>query len=315
MSTAVGLDIGYTNIRGVLLGGDGRVIRRSRTATDPARTPQRILAQASAMVRELASGEDLSGIGAGIAGQCDAAIGVVRRGPNLWWDDEPFRDRLSAMASRPVVLHNDVQMATLGEWRYGAGKGARDMVCVFTGTGVGGGAVIGGRLLGGTTGCGAHFGHVSVALDGPRCTCGRNGCVESYAGGMGIAARARELVTSEPIAGRHLLGMVGGDADAITAREVSRAASEEDPLAMSIRASAVSALASGTASVVNCFDPELVVLGGSVIQGFRGMFEEVRDGIMEAVLPPIRPSLRISRSQLGDEAGAVGAASLVLRPE
>lgn len=315
MGTAVGLDIGYTNIRGVLLDDDGRVLRRARSLTDPSRTPQGVLAQAYCMIAELADGEDIAGVGVGIAGQCDAATGVVHCGPNLWWDDEPFRDKLSSAVSGPIVLRNDVQMATLGEWRHGAGMGAEDIVCLFVGTGVGGGAIIHGRLLGGTSGCGSHFGHVSVSLDGPRCTCGRIGCVEAYAGGIGIAKQARDKVREDTISGLCLLRMVDDSVERITAREVSEAVMQGDPLALEVRNGIAAALISGVASVVNSLDPELVVLGGSVVTGFPGMFEEVRDGVMDAVLPPIRPSLRIVRPELGDIAGAVGAASLVLRPE
>jgi len=303
---AVGIDIGRTNFRAGLVDGDGTLAGELRELTDVAGGPDGVLAQAVRAVERLSGGIELAGVGVGIAGQCDVDRGVVRCGPNLFWPDVPFQQRLEDALEVPVVMRNDVIMATVGEWRHGAGRGCRDLVAVMVGTGIGGGAVVDGRLLLGASGFGGHFGHLSVHLDGPRCGCGRRGCVEAYASGCGLAARAMEAP--------ELPNSVLSREAVIDGAAVARAAAAGDPLATRLRDEAAAALASAVGSVVNCLNPRRVVLGGTVLRGLPGLFDAAARGVAEACLPSHRDRLEVVGATLGDGAGMIGAASWALVP-
>ncbi len=298
---AVGIDIGRTNLRAILMSAKGEVLASIKERTDVSSGPAGVERQAAAAF-ERVGGRDACALGVGIAGQCDVRRGIVLHGPNLFWPDVPLRDRLAHRLGVPVTLRNDVVMATMGEWFHGAGRGHRDVVALFVGTGIGGGAIVDGRLLEGATGCGGHFGHISVELDGPRCGCGRRGCVEAYASGLGLATRAREApeLPSSVLSGCEIDG-----------RAVSLAVKNNDALAIRLRDEAAAALSSALASVINCLEPRLVVLGGAVMD-MPGLFERCSRRALDECLKSHR-SVAIVRSSLGDLAGAIGAASMALR--
>lgn len=298
----MGIDIGRTNLRAALVSAEGEVLASVKERTDVSGGPRAVEEQAAAAF-ERVGGRDACAVGVGIAGQCDVPRGVVLRGPNLFWPDVPFRERLADRLNVPVTLRNDVVMATVGEWRLGAGRGCQDMVTLFVGTGIGGGAIVDGRLLEGASGCGGHFGHISVQLDGPRCGCGRKGCVEAYASGLGLATRAK----SEPALPSSSLSRAEIDGAA-----VSRAVEENDALALRLRDEAAAALSSAMGSVINCLEPRLVVLGGAVM-GMPGLYERCVRGALDGCLPSHR-NVAIVRSSLGDMSGTIGAASLALDP-
>jgi len=268
-----------------------------------------VLEQARTAVFDLSEGEDVP-VGVGIAGQCDSERGVVRCGPNLFWPDIPFAELLSGQVDAPVVLRNDVVMAAFGEWTLGAGKGVSDLVCLFVGTGIGGGAIVNGTLLEGSTGCGGHFGHISVQLDGPRCHCGRQGCVEAFAGGGNVAERVRGDLVKQPNLSPALMSMCRGRLEDIDCRLVADAARAGDPYALAVRDEMAAALSSAIASIINSLNPRKVVLGGSVLAGFPELYRLVVEGSLAQCLMPALDRLTIERSVLGDLAGVVGAASL-----
>jgi glucokinase len=303
---AVGIDIGRTNIRAGLVNDKGEVLRSIKERTDAAGGFLRVEEQVAAAFGRMAQGREVAGVGVGIAGQCDAVRGVVRCGPNLFWPDVPFRDRLADALGVPVTLRNDVVMATVGEWRHGAGLGCNDVVALFVGTGIGGGAIVNGRLLEGRSGCGGHFGHVSVQLDGPLCGCGRPGCVEAYASGCGLAARA---LNDEGLSSSSLSGAAKLDGAA-----VARAVAEGDELAIRLRDDAAAALTSALASIINCLEPEIAILGGAVMDGLPGLYERCAAEAVEKCLPSHRDHLAVTRSVLGDMAGVIGSASMALEP-
>lgn len=303
---AVGIDIGHTNFRAGLVNGSGEVHAEVRQPTDIPGGPSGVARQAMGAIERLAGDHDLVGVGVGIAGQCDIDRGVVRCGPNMFWPDTPFRQQLADALDLPVVLRNDVIMATVGEWRHGAGRGCHDAVALMVGTGIGGGAIVNGVLLQGTSGCGGHFGHISVQLDGPRCGCGRPGCVEAYASGGGLAARARD---APDLASSVLARSPRPDGEA-----VAQAVRQGDGLALRLRDEAAAALSSAVGSLINCFNPQRVVLGGSVVGGMPGLFEMTVEGAAKHCLPSHRHRLEMVRAELGDLAGVIGAASWVLQP-
>lgn len=310
---SIGADIGYTNTR-VAKVAHGAAVEVLRFPTDVRGGPRGVLEQVTTAVRTLRENETSAptGVGVGIAGQCDVGRGVVRCGPNLWWEDVPFEAMLSDATGLRVVMRNDVVMATVGEWKHGAGLDTRNMTCLLVGTGIGGGAIVNGALLEGATGCGGHFGHISVRTDGAECTCGRRGCVEAYAGGWAVARRAQVALTKDPAISPALLSLSSGRPEGIDSRMVAEAADQGDPFALHVRDEMAAALSSAVASVINSLNPEKVVLGGTVLNGFPGLYGLVVEGSLSQCLRPALAGLTIVRAELGDLAGAVGAATMAL---
>jgi len=302
---AIGIDIGHTNFRCGLVDENGTLLELIKEPTAVGGGPEGVAEQVFHAVRRLSAHHCPEGVGVGIAGQCDPKRGVVRCGPNLFWPDVPFRDLLASQLDLPVVLRNDVVMATIGEWQHGSGRGCRHLVALFSGSGIGGGAIVGGALLDGSTGCGGHFGHISVQLDGPRCGCGRRGCVEAYASGGGLATLAR----NDPALPRSLLHH-----SELNGAAVAAAVEKGDELAVRLRDQAAEALVSAVSSLINCFDPERVVLGGAIVNGMPELFERTASGAADHCLPCLRGQPTVVRSELGDLAGVIGAASSILRP-
>jgi glucokinase len=194
---SVGVDLGGTKVEAAHVDADGHLQRRLRRPTDVKDGPQAVKLEIVDAVRELVegAGSPPAGVGVGVAGQIEAGSGVVRFAPNLDWHDVPFQADLGAALGLPVVVTNDVRAAAWGEWLHGAGRGCDDLVCLFVGTGIGGGVVSGGQMLSGCSNTAGELGHMVVDLGGPTCHCGNRGCLEALAGGWAIARRAREPAT------------------------------------------------------------------------------------------------------------------------
>jgi glucokinase len=248
------------------------------------------------------------GVGVGVAGQVDSAAGVVLHAPNLEWNDVPLKARLEEAIDLPVFVINDVQAATYGEWICGAGRGAEDIVCLFVGTGIGGGVVSHGSLVRGCDGTAGELGHVTIDWRGPQCTCRNRGCLEAFAAGWAIARRARDAVAAQPDEGRVLVALADGAIERLTAEVVAQAARDGDPLATRLLRETGDALGVGIASIANAFNPCTVILGGGVIEGIPELVEmaeaEARRRALEAALH----SLEVVKAGLGRHAGTVGAA-------
>lgn len=314
MALTIGVDLGGTKVETALVDADGRPVSSHRRPTGREKGPQEIVADILEAVREAArSAGDrrVLGVGVGVAGQVDPETGTVSYAPNLDWRDYPLRERLEEGLEMPVAVLNDVQAATYGEWVHGAGRGVQELVCLFVGTGVGGGIVSRGRLLQGCTGSAGELGHITIALHGPPCRCGNHGCLEAFAGGWAIARRAQEAVASDPPAGAALLHRTNGDPERLTARLVGEAAHEGDPLARDLIRDTGEALAAGVASIVNAFNPCLLILGGGVIEGQPELVDTVKEEVPARALEPPLRSLGIVKAALGPHAGAIGAAAWV----
>ncbi|MBI4202515.1 MAG: ROK family protein, partial [Chloroflexi bacterium] len=201
-----------------------------------------------------------------------------------------------------------VQAATWGEWRLGAGEGFSDLVCLFVGTGIGGGLILDGKLYRGASGSAGELGHMVLYPGGRACMCGRRGCLEAYAGGWAIAARAREAVHGDKTAGRHLLTLAGGDAAAVTAALVSEAAHGGDALTKTLVRQVGDDLGLGVASVVNAFNPQRLVLGGGVIEGLPELAPVVREVVSRQALAPAAARVEVVKAGLGMYGGVIGAA-------
>jgi glucokinase len=305
----VGVDLGGTKIQAAVVDRNGQVLASHRTPTDvdggPSKAVADIVRTVHACVPDLS---EIGAVGVGVAGQVDASTGVVRSAPNLGWRDFPLADRLGQVLELPVVVENDVRAITWGVWRHGAGRGIDDLVVLFVGTGVGGGIVSGGQLLTGDRGVAGELGHATLVADGRLCTCGRRGCIEAYAGGWAIAARAREAIDADPDAGIGMLDAAGKGE--VTAIVVSQAAADGDPLATELMKETGRYLGSAAVGLVHALNPRRIVMGGGVVDGNPYVVDAVAAAVEADAIPIFSDRLDVRRSELGPQAGVVGSASL-----
>jgi glucokinase len=307
---AIGVDLGGTKLALAAVAPNGRILRWHRHPTNPRRG-------AAAVVRDItdcvtgclgAAGRAASVIGVGFAGQVDRN-GVVVTSPNIGWSNVPLRRLLQSATGLPTTVTNDVRAITYGEWRHGAGQGAQDLVCIFVGTGVGGGIVADGRLRYGASDTAGEVGHMPVVTNGRKCHCPNSGCLEAYVGGWAIAERAQERVRADPKRGsalRRRARSVGS----ISAKTVAHAAHAGNPLARELMAETAEYLASGVVGVVNGFNPNVVVLGGGVIEGYPSLVRTAARRVRATGLRVATRRLRVVRAGLGGRAGVLGSAAM-----
>ncbi len=313
---AIGVDLGGTKVEVAQVDGAGRMRQRLRCPTDVKDGSVAVEAEIVRAVRELQMipGPAPVGVGIGVAGQIDPDTGTVRFAPNLDWHDVPLQADLSRALKLPVVVTNDVRASTWGEWLYGAGQGYNDLVCLFVGTGIGGGVVSGGQMLSGCSNAAGELGHIVVDLHGPLCHCRNQGCLEALAGGWAIALQAQGAIAADPIAGAFLLNLANGQLEAVTAKIVAQAVHANDSLARQLVDQVAQALIAGVTSLVNAFNPCRFILGGGVIEGLPELIQRVDQGVRHRALAAASASLQVVPAQLHGDAGVVGAAALVLHP-
>lgn len=296
---AIGIDIGGTKIAVAAVDARGAIQSRRVIATQAElgfdRAMERMLRAADEALAEAGwKRPQLCGVGVGCTGPVSAQRGVINNPYTLpTWDDCPIVQRLQSIFDKPAYLENDADAAALGEWFGGAARGAGRVVMLTLGTGVGGGIVIDGSIYRGTRGEHPELGHIPINSTGPACYCGISGCLESIASGTAITAAGGQL------------GL--GDS-----RQVFAHAAEGHARAKEIVAGLHDALATATWTILHTFMPELIVLGGGVID----QHYEVLAPAMSAMIPKatmVPPGgTRVVKAQLGNDAGLVGAAGLVL---
>lgn len=306
--TAIGVDVGGTKIAGVRAGRDGEILAEHEVAS-PAQEPDAIVEAIVAMVGSLRD-DDVSAVGVGAAGMVEAATGIMRYAPNLAWRDLPLRARVAEGCGLPTLVDNDANMAAWGEYRFGGGRGTDHMLAVTVGTGIGGGIVVDGRLYRGARGFAGEIGHVIVDPAGPLCGCGNRGCWEQVGSGRAIDRLAREAVARDPDG---VLARMANDAGSVDGRLVTAAARDGDEEAVGILAEVGRRLGEGIAGFVNVLDPEVVVVGGGAIEAGDLLLEPAREAYAETVeAVEHRPHVPILAAELGNDAGAIGAADLAL---
>ena len=244
-------------------------------------------------------------LGVACAGQIDPLTGAVVYAPNLGWRDVPLAARLREVFRIPVVVENDVRAAAWGEFIAAGRRGS--LVAVFVGTGVGSGAVLHGRLWHGVGNAAGEVGHTQVVADGLPCRCGRHGCLEQYVSGSGFQRRLAAAMQ----AGRsgRLVDACRGDVSRLTALDVYAAARAGDELAHEFWSDAVRYLTMATANYVTLVNPDVVVMGGGVIETVPALFDAVAEAVPALTTLLAGRSLRIARARLGDLSALVGAAA------
>ena len=310
-SLTLGVDLGGTKIETSLVDTSGRIIASQRSPTRTEKGPDGIIMDIIACINGCLgeAGKSARALGVGMAGQIEKDSGTVRFSPNLGWHNVPLQARLEEALALPVMVTNDVRAATYGEWLYGAGQGITDLVCLFIGTGVGGGVVSGGKLLEGCNNTAGELGHTTIIADGRQCHCRNRGCLEAYAGGWAIAERAQDAARSDPGAGRPLIELAGS-IEQVTAATVTKAYVNGDSLAQRIVAETAQFMAAGLVGIVNAFNPCLLILGGGVIQGLPEYISLAEHTLRLNALQAAVENLRIVIAALGNKAGVVGAAAL-----
>jgi len=309
---SIGIDLGGTKIEIAVVGDTSAQVEHVHLATGPAGEAERTLQELIDCLKEkfpTTPGSLPVAVGVGVAGQVNPSTGVVQFAPNLRWRNVPLRAPLERALAVPVKIMNDVHAATYGEWLYGAGRGHDDLVCLFVGTGIGGGVVSGGRFLMGHSGSAGELGHMTIDLAGPLCSCGNRGCLEAFTGGWAIANLARLRLRAEPEEGPWIRRLTNGDLGTITAQIVSEAASHGDTLAQSLQTVAGRALGVGLANMINAFNPARIILGGGVMAGMPELLAIAeREAKSRALKAPLR-EIEIVKAELGPLAGAIGAAA------
>lgn len=311
----VGVDVGGTKLVASAVDAEGRTLELERWPV-PVREYEDVLGAISELVTRIRASVDpcpVVGVGVAAAAFLDADRGRVRAATYLVdWRDRPFAADLAERLQLPVVVENDADAAAWGEYRYGAGRGARSLVLATVGTGIGGGILVDGRLVTGGFGLGGEIGHLPVVPDGVRCGCGARGCVEQYASGTAIAAAVRAAVRADPATAPRLLARAGGDPARIDGRLITTLAREGDEPALRALDEGGAWLGRALAQVASVIDPSVIVVGGGLAEAAGELLlESVRRSFAAAAsLPHVRPLAPITAAALGNAAGMVGAASV-----
>ena len=308
------MDLGGTKVEIALVDAIGHIAASQRIPTQRERGPDTVIDTIIDCARDLLSktNKPVQCLGIGVAGQIEKNTGIVLFSPNLDWYHVPIKKRFEDALSIPVTVTNDVRAATYGEWLYGAGKRVDDMVCLFLGTGVGGGAIIGGKLLEGHSNSAGELGHITIVQNGRECGCHNLGCLEAYVGGLAISKRAQEQVHDNLEKGQALITLAGSISK-ITAETVTEAYNQGNPLAQFIVNETAQFLAAGLVSIANAFNPHLIILGGGVIQGLPAYISMTEQLVRSNALKSATDDLHIVKAALGNKAGVIGAAVLAQR--
>lgn len=316
----VGVDIGGTNlVVGAVPVASGPPAAMRTASTRSQRGPDAAVDDVLRMANEVidetlrrhgGARADFVGVGIGCPGPLDLERGVLIKTPNLGWTNYPMRDRISGLLELPASLDNDANCATYGEWWRGAGRGTRSMAGVTLGTGIGGGLILDGRLLHGASGVAGELGHTTINFTGRRCACGNYGCLEAYASGPNIAARAREGIEAGDRS--ILVDLVDGDLSRITAQTVYDALLRGDEHAQAVMLETAKILGAGIANLVNLFNPEVVVIVGGVTRAGDHLFTPLRSEVRRRAFDVAVEACRIVPGELGDAAGVIGAAGVFI---
>jgi glucokinase len=307
----LGVDLGGTKVETALVNMDGTIVAVEKYPTQPAKGSEGVIEDIIQCVKNCLgkASQQARSLGIGVAGQVDKATGMVRFAPNLKWRDVPLKIKLEQALDLTVSVSNDVRAATWGEWQYGAGKGASDLLCLFIGTGIGGGIVSGGRMLEGYLNTAGELGHVPVMADGRQCHCRNRGCLEAYAGGWAIKERAQEAAARDPLAGEQLIKLAGS-LENITAKIVTEAYKQKDLLASHLVEETAEFLATGITGFVNAFNPCQVILGGGIIAGLSEYIQYIESKVRARALKAAIEKLSFVPASLEDKSVVIGAAML-----
>lgn len=306
------IDIGGTKIIAAIISDEGQVIAKEYCPTLADEGPRAVLDRIFSTVDHLLGSRNMApsqlhGISIAAAGAIDFGKGIVTLSPNLpGWRDIPLRDIIKERYGINTFLLNDASAAVLGEHRFGAGRGLNNIIYITVSTGIGSGILINGELYLGASGGAGEVGHTTIDVNGPKCSCGNTGCLETLASGTAVAREAiRRIKAGEKSS---LTEIAGGKVEDITAEEVSIAAQGGDSLASEIISQAATYLGIGLLNLVNIFNPEMIIVGGGMSNMGDLLLNPARQVVKERAFQLLAKAVRIVVAELGNNAEILGAA-------
>jgi len=312
----IGIDLGGTNIKIGLLNLKAKIISKKSFETRNYKTRDALINKMVQEIRNLLAENNIdakkvAGVGIGVPGLVDTAKGTVHYLVNIpGWIDVPLQNIIRRKLKIDCFVDNDVNVMALGELYFGAAKGAKNILCITLGTGVGGGIIIDGKLYRGSSFSAGEIGHVGINEEGTKCNCGNRGCVETYVGANYIIRNAVDRLKSGEKS--ILTKLAGGNLKNITPSLINDAAKKDDRFAKKIWQEAGTHLGSALAGVVNLLNPEKIIIGGGISKTGKDLYDAIRKRINEKAMKVPAKIVKIERSKLGYDAGLVGAATLVL---
>ena len=308
MTVAVGVDLGGTNVRAALIDTtDGRMVGPEAKAPVSDKRPEVVAELVDSVVRKVDPERRRAGVGIGFAGMLRGWTGVVVNAPNFGWREVDFRGLLRARLGDRTELYNDLNAIAFGEAMYGGAKGFREVLCVYVGTGVGSGIVADGRLYIGATHLAGELGHIKVVPGGRLCGCGQRGCLEAYASGRNIQARAHEELATQ----KSLAIELAGGIEHVHAGFLDEAARRGDPYADRLWTEIAGYLGVSLGNAVTILNPSRLVMGGGVWYGAPELKRRTLEVFHDNLNRPSAEGFAVCDTILGDSAGVLGAAALI----
>ena len=311
----VGVDVGGMSIKIGLVSSDGKILLSKAFATEQEKGFKSMFARTADMINELiAEGGysliDLGGIGIGIPGTVDSKKGMIVSAVNIGCKNENLVSEMSQYFNVPIAVGNDANMAALGEQRFGAGKGHENVVMVTLGTGIGGGIIIDGKLYEGNGGAGGEVGHQIIRIDGEKCNCGRLGCWERYASATGLINQTKHAMAENANSIMHKIANENGGVDGRTAFLAMDAG---DQAGKEVCEQYIHYLTEGLLNLGYILHPEMFIIGGGISHEGKNVMEPLRQKLNESLeLSGMLPYIEVVQASLGNSAGIIGAAALVM---
>ena len=311
----VGVDMGGTKILAAVIGSNGQIVSRFKVMTRADKSADEVINRVSDCISESIKRANLQqtqirAIAIGAPGVVDPKAGTVIFAPNLRWTNVALKTSLEKQIEIPVFVDNDVNLGTLGEQTLGAGRGVDNLVGIFIGTGIGGGIILNGKLFYGANWTAGEIGHVILKPDGPKCSCGNRGCLEALASRTAISRHVRKAIIQQ--GNKSILPELnGGNLDLVRSGALAKAMKRGDRVTTKALQRAQNYLGVGVATVIGLVNPQVVVLGGGLIEAMGEDFVNgVYDIAAELALPNAMNGVEVVSAMLGDDAGVVGAAVL-----
>ena len=304
----VGVDLGGTKIYTALVDLEGNIVKEKTVETLAQEGKKAVMGRIVDTINYVIDGTDkdlIKSIGIGSPGPLDVKNGIIIENSNLPFKNFAIVKTIKETYDLPTYLDNDANVATLGEFMFGAGKGTENMVFITASTGIGGGAVLNGKLFRGATGNALEVGHMTVSTEGPRCGCGNVGCAEALGSGTAIGKRAKEAVLSNVKTSLK-------NYDNVTSKEVFKEAANGDRVAKKILNTSLTYLGIAVANTITNFDPEKVVVGGGVVNGGDIVIDTIKNVVEERCMAAFVENCTIEKAVLGGKAGVLGAAALAI---
>lgn len=310
----IGVDLGGTNIAAGIVNENGDIMYDCSIPTHKERDASEIIDDIKNLIIKIIKDygidkKEIKSIGIGIPGLADEETGEVINCVNLKWDNIPLKKPLEEALEIPVYIDNDATLAGLAEYEVGSMKGVKSGVFITLGTGVGGGLILGGNIYSGFNGVGSEIGHMVVGENYYNCSCGKNGCLETFTSATALISYTKKLI-GENYCETSILNKVNGDLNAINGKVIFEAASEGDKLANASVDRLVKYLAIGIVNLICVLDPQVFVIGGGISKGGKVFIDKLRKEVEENKFYKQLPIGKIELASLGNEAGIIGAAML-----